>query len=142
MNLKTTHETRDEIKERIILMIIKFPIDYIKNIFLTGSVIFSVFVLISMLISVKPDFSFGFLSYFSFINPEYGTGTFSLEIKEIMQIFLIASFVITIFWDVILIILKKLFNLETKLTLGKKIIIFLSIITLSYVFASIAAILN
>jgi hypothetical protein len=138
-------ETKNAIEEKIILMIsmiLQFPINYIKYIFLTGSVIFSVGILLLLIVFINPQFSFGFLKYFWFINPIYATGTFSMGIKEIMEIFLIVSLIFMIIINLIKIALKMIFNLELLSSLKSKIITFFTLITSAYILASIIVFYN
>ncbi|MBS3076378.1 hypothetical protein J4481_01395 [Candidatus Pacearchaeota archaeon] len=128
---------KNELITKIILTTTRLFINYIKYFFLTSSVIFSLFVLLFIILNINPNFSFGFIQYFSFINPTYETGTFNLNIKEIMEIFLVVSFVLMIIANLIKLALKKIFNLENIFTSKLKITIFFSIITLAYITASL-----
>lgn len=123
--------------QEISLVFIRFFINYIKYFFLTGSVIFSIVILLFIILNLNPNFSFNFIQYFSFINPVYATGNFSMGITEIMQIFSIVSLILMILSGLIKLILKKAFNFEILISLKSKIIIFFSIITLAYFFASL-----
>jgi len=119
----------------IITTIISFLLGYIKYFFLTGSVIFSLGVLLFVLINLMPDFSFEFLQYFSFLNFDYRTDTFSMGISEIMEIFTLVSFIIMFVSSVFNLMLKKIFNITHKFSLKLKIILLTSMITLVYVIA-------
>ena len=104
---------KNELITKIILTTTRLFINYIKYFFLTSSVIFSLFVLLFIILNINPNFSFGFIQYFSFINPTYETGTFNLNIKEIMEIFLVVSFVLMIIANLIKLALKKIFAKTT-----------------------------
>jgi len=95
----------------IIKIASKYLLDYIKYYFLTGLIFFTLGVLLFIIINLKPDFSFNFLSIFSFIDPVYKTGTFELDLKKIMQIFTTVSLFLFIIGDLIKIIFKNLFNI-------------------------------
>ena len=123
--------------KNIITTIISFLLNYIKYFFLTGSVIFSLAVLLFVLLNLVPDFSFGFLQYFSFLNPDYGTGTFSMDISEVMEIFSLVSLIIMFTSYVFSFTLKKIFNSYIKFSLKLKILFLVVLITLAYLIAMI-----
>lgn len=122
---------------KILLTSIQLFISYIKYSFLTGSVIFALTILLFIILNINPNFSFSFLQYFSFINPIYKTESFNIGIKEIMQIFSVASLVLMIIATLMKIALKKIFGFNTLLTLKLKIIFFFVVITLAYILASL-----
>ncbi len=130
-------QIKNKTEPNFILLITQFIISYIKYFFLTGSVIFSIVILLFITLNVNPNFSFGFLQYFSFINPVYKTGTFSMGVKETMQIFSVVSLVFMIIISLVKIALKKIFKLNILITFKSKIIVFFVPITLAYIFASI-----
>ena len=130
-------ETKNEIGKKMILIIIQFLINYIKYFFLTGSVIFSITILLFIILNIDPNFSFGFFQYFQFINPIYATGTFNMGIKEIMEIFSVVSLVLMIVASLIKMTLKKIFDLRVLIPFRLKIIIFFIAITFAYILASI-----
>ncbi len=119
-----------------ILLILQLIINYIIYFFLTGSVIFSLVILLFIILSINPNFSFGFFQYFSFIDPVYKTGTFSMGVKETMQIFSVVSLVFMIIISSVKIALIKIFKLNILITLKTKINVFFVVITLAYIFAS------
>ena len=128
--------------KNIITTIIPFLLGYIKYFFLTGSVIFSLAVLLFILLNLIPNFSFGFLSYFSFLNPTYKTGAFSLGIPEVMKIFSLVSLVITFASYILRFALKKIFNITFELSFKVKIFSFVAIITSAYAIAAILVTLD
>ncbi len=128
-------EIKNKIGQNLILLIIQFLLNYIKYFFLTGSVIFSIILLLFILFNINPNFSFDFLKYFAFINPTYKSGTFSMGIKEVMQIFSVISLILLIIASLIKIILKRLFNLNLLISLKLRVILVFAIITISYIFA-------
>ncbi len=128
---------KTEIGSVIVLAATRLFINYIKYQFLIGSVIFSLFVLLFITLSINPTYSFSFLQHFSFINPMFNAESFSMGIKEVMQIFLVASFFLMIFIALIKIALKKIFGYAPRLTLKLKVISFFVIITLAYAIASL-----
>ncbi len=128
---------KNKIELNFISLLIQFLISYIKYLFLTGSVIFSIVVLLFIILNINPRFSFGFLQYFSFINPVYKTGTFSMGIKETMQIFSVVSLVFMIIVSLVKTALKKIFKLDILITFKSKIIIVFVPITLTYIIASV-----
>ena len=90
-----------------------------------------------VLLNLVPDFSFGFLQYFSFLNPDYGTGTFSMDISEVMEIFSLVSLIIMFTSYVFSFTLKKIFNSYIKFSLKLKILFLVVLITLAYLIAMI-----
>ena len=120
---------------QVLLVILQFIISYIKYFFLTGLVIFSLFALLFIILNIKPSFSFAFLKYFSFIDPLYKTGSFTLDINQIMQVFLAISFITTIILSFIKIVCKKLFKLELGLSKNMKASLLLRIISFLYILA-------
>ena len=130
-------QIKNKIVWNFILFIIKFIISYIKYFFLTGSVFFSIAILLFIVLNMNPNFSFSFLQYFSFIDPGYKTGTFRGGLEEIMEIFSVVSFVFMIVISLVKIALQKIFKLNISITFKSKIIVFFATITLAYIFASI-----
>ncbi|MDD3263814.1 MAG: hypothetical protein PHT94_02870, partial [Candidatus Nanoarchaeia archaeon] len=126
------NNTNNEINFKVLLTAIRFFVSYIKYFFLTGSVIFSLTVLLLIILNINPNFSFNFLQYFSFINPIYKTESFSMGTKEIMQIFSVVTFILFIIITLIKFILKKMFGFSKSLSLKLKIILFFIGITLTY----------
>ncbi len=131
------NNTKNEAGLKILLTAIQFFISYVKYFFLTGSVIFSLTVLLFIILNINPNFSFNFLQYFSFINPLYKTGSFSMGIKEIMQIFSAVAFILFVIITLIKFTLKKIFGFNISLSLKLKSILFFVAITLAYIFASV-----
>ena len=119
-----------------------FLLGYIKYFFLTGSVIFSLSVLLFVVLNLAPNISFGFLSHLSFIDAAYSTGTFSIGIPEVMKIFSLVSLIIMFASNVSKIALKKIFNINFRLSFKLKIIVFVTIITLAYIIAITLVTLN
>jgi len=119
------------LKSKILLTIVRFIVNYIKFLFLTGSVIFSLVVLLAIILTINPQFSFGFLKYFSFLNPQYQTDSFHMGIKEIMEIISAVSLALLIVLTPVKFALKRFFN-YTPLGLGKKILLAFLTITGAY----------
>jgi len=118
-------ETKQEVGKKIIFLSLRFLINYIKYPYLAGAVIFPLATVLFTVLNLNPDFSFGFLRYFSFVDPRYATDTFSMGITKIMEIFLVVSLV-----------LMAAVSLMKILTSSKsKIIISLTAITLLYLCA-------
>jgi hypothetical protein len=132
-------EPKNNIWQNTAPLLVQFLINYIKYFFLTGSVVFSTFVLLVVIVSINPDFSFGFLQLFSFLNPAYKTGTFRMGIKEIMEIFAVVSLALLVIVWLAKAALKKFFNFSLKLRLKHKIIIFFALITSAYILAALIA---
>ena len=130
------NKTHDEIRLKIVLGGIRLFVSYVKYFFLTGSVIFSLVVLLFIILNINPNLSFNFLQYFSVINPIYKTGYFHMGIKETMQIFSVVSLILLIIVSPIKFIFKKVFGFNSSLTIKLKIVLFVVAITLAYVFAS------
>ena len=128
--------------KKIIITILSFSLDYIKYFFLTGSVIPSLTILLFVLSSLRPAFSFGFLSYFSFLDPAYGTGTFSMSIPEVMKIFSLVSLVIMFASYILSFSLKKIFNTTFEFSLKLKTLSLVTIVSLIYVIATILVTLD
>lgn len=129
-------------KNIITTTIIPFLLNYLKYNFLTGSVVFSLAVLLFTLLNLMPNFSFGFLTYFSFLDPAYKTGTFSMRIPEVMKIFSLVSLVIMFASYILRFTLEKIFNRTFEFFLKLKIFFFVAIITLAYVISAILITLN
>ena len=131
-----SNKTQNEMELKIILMGIRLFVNYVKYFFLTGSVIFSLVVLLFIILNINPHLSFSFVQYFSFINPLYKTGSFNMGINEIMQIFSVVSLILLIIISMIKFAFKKAFGFNTFLSIKLKIVLFFVAITLAYVFAS------
>lgn len=130
------NNARNEVGLKVLLTIVKFFVGYVKYFFLTGSVIFSLTVLLFIILNINPNFSFNFLQYFSFIDPVYKTGSFRMGIKEIMQIFSAVALIVFIIITLIKFALKKIFGFNIDLSLKLKIFLFFIAITLTYSIAS------
>lgn len=128
-------EIKDQIRGNFALLIVQFLLNYIEYLFLTGSVIFSIVMLLFIILNLKMEFSFNFLKYFAFINPIYKSGNFSLGIKEVMQIFSVISLILLIIVSLMRAALKRLFNFNIAFSFKLKIIVVLFVITMSYIFA-------
>ncbi|BCX15719.1 MAG: hypothetical protein KatS3mg097_611 [Candidatus Parcubacteria bacterium] len=128
----------------IVLLIFRFLISYIKSFFLTGSVVFSVGILLFIILNINQNFSFGFLKYFSFVNPLFKEESFSMGIKEIMQLFLFISFIFMIIIGVFKVIMKKMFKMDIDLLFSFKsrLIVILSFITVFYIISFFIVALN
>jgi len=128
-------ETENKFLKNLVLIIIRFVINYIEYFFLTGSVIFSLVVLLFVILNINPNFSFDFIQYFSFLNPTYKTGAFSMGIKETMEIFSVLAFIFMIILASIKILLKKVSGIDIYFTLKSRALFFFAIITLVYISA-------
>lgn len=109
----------------LIIILIRLSISYIRYALLTVVVILLLTPIIFILLIINPNFSFEFLRYFAFLNPEYKTGSYSMGKKEIMEIFSVISFILWISVSVIKLLINKFFGLSfsshTKL---KKFLLF------------------
>ena len=119
----------------IFLICIRFILNYLKYCFLTGSVIFSILILLFIILNINPQFSFSFLRLFAFLNPSYATGSYTIGLKEIVRLFFVVSLAFTFLLLLIKMVLKKVFKVNPELKTRTKIILFSSIITLAYVIA-------
>ena len=128
-------EIENKFIKNLVLIIIRFVISYIEYFFLTGSVIFSLVVLIFIVLNINPNFSFGFIQYFSFLNPAYKTGTFSMGIKETMEIFSVLAFIFMIISASIKIVVKKVSGINIYFTLKSRALFLFAVITFLYIFA-------
>ena len=128
-------ETKQEVGKKIIFLSLRFLINYIKYPYLAGAVIFPLATVLFTVLNLNPDFSFGFLRYFSFVDPRYATDTFSMGITKIMEIFLVVSLVLMAAVSLMKIALRKVFNREILISSKSKIIISLTAITLLYLCA-------
>lgn len=124
-------------RRNIITTIVSFLLSYLKYFFLTGPVIFSLSAMVFIVLNLKPNFSFGFLS---FLSSDYQTGNFNISLSEVMDMFFLLSFVVMFISYLSNFILKKIFNLTIKLSLKFKIFFIVSVITIIYggVFSLIA----
>jgi hypothetical protein len=129
--------TEKETGIKIFLTMTKLFINYIKYIFLTWSVVFAFSMILFIIISINPNFSFGFFGYLSFINPIYENTEFSMGPKETVELFSILSLIIMVVSYLIKIILKKLFKINIIISLKSRIIFFFIIVTSIYGIASI-----
>lgn len=114
---------------------VRFLLNYIQYSFLTGLVILILVATIFIVANLNPNSSFGFFKFFSFIDPIYKTGTFTLGKKETMQIFSASSFILLIIANLIKFLFKNLLavNLDIKPRL-KKIALF-TVVTSIHFFA-------
>ena len=135
-------ETKKKTELKVIIIIIQIFLNYIKYLFLTGSILFSLAALLFIIVNINPHFSFEFIQYFSFVNPLYRTESFSMGTKEIMEIFSITALFLWVILAPIKFFLKKTLGVNFTLSLKLKIILFFSIISLIYSFALIFAVLD
>lgn len=126
----------------IVKIVSKYLLDYIKYCFLTGFIFFTLGVLLFIIINLKPDISFNFLSVFSFIDPAYKTGTFELDLKKTMQIFSIVAFILLLIGDLTKIVFKKLFNINIEFKLKTKKLVLFSGITALYFLAVLLIVID
>lgn len=87
------------------LTIAQFVVDYIKYSFLIGTVIPSVGVILITVLYNNENTSFEFLKNLSFLNSAYKDGAFGVGVGDIMKIFGIGVFILTIAGNLI----KKMF---------------------------------
>jgi hypothetical protein len=132
----------NNIKNNIGLNIINLFLDYVKHLFLTGTIILHLAVLIFILSNINPDFSFSFLKFIPTIGSQYKTGTFNMGIEDITKIFLIISFLLWIFISLIRVGLKKTLKINIIISLKYKIILSFVAISLIYISASKIVISN
>lgn len=132
-----TDETDNNVVVKIVIILIKLFINYVKYCFLTITVMFSFGILLFIILGLNIDLSFSFLQYFSFLNPEYKTRTFNIGVEGIMGIFSIISFIVGGIIAIIRYLLKKLFGLEITISLKQKIYTLFTIVTLAYILAAI-----
>jgi len=110
--------------------------------FLTGCVFFSLAALSIVILNFNPNFSFGFISIFSFLDSAYSTGNYSLDLKKVMQIFSVTSLIILIIADVTKIVFSKLFNVNLGIKPRSKKVATYCAVTLLYFVAIISTFLN
>ena len=122
------------LKSKILLTIVRFIAHFVKYLFFTGSVLFYLIVLFAIILTLNPQFSFGFLKYFAFLNPEYQAESFHIDTQGIMKIVSVVSLALLIVLTPITFALKRFFN-YTPLGLGKKILFVFLTITGAYVFS-------
>ncbi|MFH1409198.1 MAG: hypothetical protein ABIH34_04785 [Nanoarchaeota archaeon] len=127
---------------RMMLLVLYLLLRYIKYVFLTGSVVCSLVVLLFIIINTNPQFSFSFLQMFSYLNPMYATGTFSMGIEEIMQIFLAISFVFMIIGIGITEVLKKLFKRDLSISAKAKMTLIFILMSIAYAIGAILVLLR
>lgn len=128
-------KSKDELIIRIIQIGGNFLLNYIRYCFLTGSVFFTLAALLFIILNLNLNFSFGFLKLFSFIDLVFGTDTFDLDLRKIMQIFSAASLILLIIVDSTKIVLRTLFNLNVGIKPKSKKIVIFSTATLVYFLA-------
>lgn len=119
----------------LIILLIKLFISYIRYYFLTAAIIFPLVGLLLIILTLNPNFSFNFLEYFSFLNQsyKYKTESFSLGIKEVMQIISVITLFLWLIISVIKLVIKKVFKINTNVSSNFKILSFFVVITLIYI---------
>ncbi len=133
------NNTKNESAFILVVVAIRLFLSYIKYLFLTGTILFSLTAILLIVATINPHFSFEFLQYFSFLNPSYKTESFSMGKKEIMEIFSITALFLWIVLAPIKFFLKKKFGFNTTLSLKSKIILSFVIISLLYFFTLLSA---
>ncbi|KKT18865.1 MAG: hypothetical protein UW02_C0020G0016 [Candidatus Nomurabacteria bacterium GW2011_GWB1_43_7] len=129
--------TENKISKNIMVSLVRIVINYVKYFFLTGSVFFSLAVLMFVVLNKNPDFSFEFMKYFSFIDPAYKTGNFVINLGDVMNIFLILSLVMMLVINFLKMLMKKIFSFSLYFSTRTKFTVLFTIITLAYVIAVI-----
>ncbi len=132
----------EKTKYNFIFLIIRFVLGYIKYFFLTTFVIFLVAILLFIILTLSPGFSFNFLRYFSFINIIYNNVTFTMGKKELIQIFSIVSFLFMIVASLIKMAVRKLFNVNFSLPAKRKRVLFFTINSIIYLVAIFIVLFN
>jgi len=119
--------------ENITKLVFRYILKYAAYSFLTAAVIITITVLLVIFTTIIGDsLSFPFLKYFAFINPAFREGTFSLGIKEVMEIYSVVVFAVMALFELIKFIFKQR-GIEIKVSFKRKLVytfIFLSVIYL------------
>lgn len=129
-------------KYNFIFLILKFVLNYVRYFFLTTFVLFIIAILLFIILTLNPGFSFAFLKYFSFINPIFNNPEFTMSSKELIQIFSIISFIFMIVVSLVKLALKRLFNIHSSLTTKRKWMWFFSVNSIIYLFAIFIVLFN
>lgn len=135
---------KTKIWQNLVLLFFQHLIGYVAYFFLIGSVIFSLTILLFVLLNLKPDFSFSLLKYFAFINPIFKERSFTMGIKEIMQIYVVVSLILLAIVGLTKLIANRIFNfnINISISLKRKLIISLIFITAVYIIAFLIVTFN
>jgi hypothetical protein len=121
---------------KISLLIQTYFIKYIAYSALTFAVGSILSIILVILITISgPNLSFPFLKYFSFLVPVINQESFSLNLDDIMKIYLYLTLILIIIIEIAKYLLKKIFNLKITISFAKELIINAAIITIVYLIA-------
>lgn len=134
-------ELSTKTNNKYLIIILNFILNYIKYSFLMIPVVLAFGAMLFIIISNNPDYSFGFMKYFFFLKPDEA-GNIHIEEKEIMQIFTFVTFIITIIIDLAKYLIKVIFKVNISISIKKKILFFIGMLTLLYVIASFSVLTN
>lgn len=108
--------------KRVLFLIGVYFLKYVAYWLLSTSVIFVFTSILIFLIYVSDGaLLLEFIKYLSFINSNYSSGSFGMEIFDIMQIFSYLSILVWIILYIIKRVIEKIIKKEIILTLGTKI---------------------
>ena len=115
----------------VCMLPVRYSLQYFSYCLLTGLVFFVSAALFVIIIKINPHFSFSFMKYFSFLNPAYSTGTFSGDLGDVMQIYLLISFIVMIIIKLLEFVNNQWFHLKLEIPYANKIKFWSIIILLS-----------
>jgi len=125
-----------------ILFIVQLFLGFLKYSCLAPAVLSFSAVLLFVVLSIKPNFSFRFLAYFSIINSQFKNETFSFGTKEILEIFSFVGLVCTAVFFIVKWAIKKLGRSEIRFSIKVKFFIFGTAVSLLYFLAFLVVIFS
>lgn len=105
---------------------------YISYVFLSGVVILTLAAVLLIILTLNPDYSFGFLEHFKFIFDDSKGDSFSIGEGEIMRIFMLFALGLSVVFFVIKFILDSVFGLDFKFTFKLKMILTFGIVSVLF----------
>ena len=131
--------TNETLFGKIFLFFFRLGIRYISYWFLLVAIICFLVPIIMFTATTGIEFSFSFLQYFTFINPNFALDDGVVAFSDFVKVFLFISFFVMLLVQFVTLIFKKAFHISLELPFKKQLLIAFSLLTLLYLFTLIAA---